>query len=147
MPPRKKTKFSHSATQKESTPIFHGYEITLDPSWIPRGYTSAAAVAKMERSISRHNPADFLWVTDLIEERGQKDPTFRLPKTRPTSQDRGCNSFMQYRMIAKDLFPRGQQTEVSKSVEPLWSTESPEMRFFCERAAEIESGNPNGGYS
>ena len=139
-------KVSHPTSQKASPSTFHGFEITSDDSWLPRGVTRDAAMAKMTRSISRHNSnpgAHFIWVIDLIKEREGKDPSFNQPRRPSTnkSQDRGCNSFMQYRMIAKRVFPRGQQTEVSKSVEPLWSTESLEMRFFCERAAEIESGN------
>ena len=116
-----------------------------DPSWIPQGFTRETASAMIQKAVSHHTPypeVPFLWADDLIAERGRKDPSFNIPPRRRGNgvHDRGCNSFMQYRMYAQRAFS-GQQTEVSKSVEQLWSTESGQMKFQCERAAEIESRN------
>jgi hypothetical protein len=116
-----------------------------DPSWIPQGFTREAASAMIQKSVSHHTPypeVPFVWVDDLVAERGRKDPLFDISPKRKTNgaQDRGCNSFMQYRMYAQRAFS-GQQTKVSKNVEQLWSTESDQMKFQCERAAEIESRN------
>lgn len=144
MAPRKKSKFSHPTNQK-SAANSHGFELMADPSWIPQGFTRQAATAMIQEAISHHTHypgVPFIWVSDLVAERGRKEPSFNQwtkPKT-TRNQERGCNSFMQYRMYAQRAFG-GQQTEVSKNVEQLWSTESDEMRFHCERAAEIESCN------
>jgi hypothetical protein len=143
---RKKVKVSHPTESKATKSTHHGFEILEDGAWIPRGLTRDVAYEKIDAATAKHFPVpgvQCLWVIDLIEERGRKDPSFNRPRKRSknASQDRGCNSFMQYRMKAQLAFHGDQQTEVSKCVELLWSTESDAMKFYCQRAAEIESGN------
>jgi hypothetical protein len=117
---------------------FQGYQIVIDKSWLEPGQTFDQANSRMENSTSRtgylpHIPCIFAHELMAAHSRERRGST-----SARLSSERTCNSFLQYRILAQRSC-KGQQTDISKEVEPLWRTESPEMHFFCLRNSEIET--------
>ena len=81
--------------------------------------------------------APCLWADDLKAEFEQKNADKESPDPE-SKKERTCNSFLHYRMLARNCFT-GPQTDISKEVRSLWQKESKEMYFYCQRNSEIET--------
>ena len=131
-----------------------------DTSWLSKNQTLEEANGHMQKSISMVTyPANVpcIWVADLeatnfhsqqshnvLDDDTKMHLSHRMRKRRARSEPneffRLRNSFMQYRNLVKQCFSDDPtQPIISKRIAELWATESPDMRFFCERNAAIES--------
>lgn len=111
-------------------------------SWLEQGQTLERANARMQKSIALTNyisEIPCIWADDLIAEFIQTHGPHKRTAA-SIINDRPCNSFFQYRMLAQHCF-FGRQTDISKGVEVLWRAESKEMYFYCFRNSEIEARN------
>jgi len=138
--------------------------LETDTSWLSKNQTLEEAARTMQKSISMViYPANipYIWVADLesnsirsqqsdnILEDGAKTPHCRPQRkrrasTKPSDFLRLRNSFLQYRNLAQQCFSdETTQPILSKRIAELWAAETPEMRFFCERNAAIESRIPS----